>query len=716
MGGRLYVIRGYVGLCTVSDKIFVFDMRTERWTEASPPPARLAHSHAAICSDGSRFIYVASGQLGPQCSPAIADSFSFDSVREQWRELPPLPEPRYAGTMQLLGDRLHFVGGARSDRYTAATDHWSLAVKEGQAQEPTWRVEPPVPLATMHLGSTVIGDALYTFGGQQGDFTAIPGDPDYTCTGMTQESYFPDVYRYSPSDRKWTRLADMPIPVSHIDFSVIHADGKIHVIGGQVYKHPETFRLRLTDAIQSYDVATNRWSISGVYPCRNKIPVCGTYKGALFCTTGQRDHDSSNDSPGPVVSDTWRMELSRLSTADQSSPTAEGSFSAMRGKEIVLITHDLSTTGSPLLLLEFACALRDSGAIVRIFTLADDASYGNEAERNHFPVLPLETAEAWAARADLVIANTCIAGPWISRYLASHPSRTARLIWWVHENAYEVYARFWPGTENVQTLVFDSCAAQTTWLSQGLGAHSRSWVLHPGNRASLSEAAAEPRLPWPLHPRKKPVSRAQARRLLGVSGKDFLLCIVGTVFAGKGQQLLLETVGRLLDQHPDVRVRVLVVGYKDAEQRHGALQALSDQAKKAVLHGRLLLLQNQEIRAFYIASDAYVMNSQGVGETFGRVTIEAMAFGLPVLGTFGGGTVEIVNPGETGLFHPVGEAGQEILSANILRLARDRALGKRLGEAGRRRAEDYFCARRFHRDMAGIIEKTLGVVSDQSAR
>ncbi|CAN6715379.1 unnamed protein product [Malus baccata var. baccata] len=45
------------------------------------------------------------------------------------------------------------------------------------------------------------------------------------------------------------------------------------------------------------------------------------------------------------------------------------------------------------------------------------------------------------------------------------------------------------------------------------------------------------------------------------------------------------------------------------------------------------------VAALYSAADVYVMNSQGLGETFGRVTIEAMAFGLPVLGTEAGGTV-----------------------------------------------------------------------------
>ncbi|KAM2117169.1 hypothetical protein ACFX1Q_010332 [Malus domestica] len=56
--------------------------------------------------------------------------------------------------------------------------------------------------------------------------------------------------------------------------------------------------------------------------------------------------------------------------------------------------------------------------------------------------------------------------------------------------------------------------------------------------------------------------------------------------------------------------------------------------------------------------------AQGLGETFGRVTIEAMAFGLPVLGTEAGGTKEIVEHNVTGLLHPVGHDGTRGLAEN----------------------------------------------------
>ena len=93
----------------------------------------------------------------------------------------------------------------------------------------------------MHRGSAAIGKSLYVFGGQQGDFVAIDGDPNYTCSGKTREIYFADTYRFDSEDERWTRLRGMPVPASHSDFSVVVTGDSVQVIGGQIYKHPDQF-------------------------------------------------------------------------------------------------------------------------------------------------------------------------------------------------------------------------------------------------------------------------------------------------------------------------------------------------------------------------------------------------------------------------------------------------------------------------------------------
>jgi glycosyltransferase involved in cell wall biosynthesis len=72
-------------------------------------------------------------------------------------------------------------------------------------------------------------------------------------------------------------------------------------------------------------------------------------------------------------------------------------------------------------------------------------------------------------------------------------------------------------------------------------------------------------------------------------------------------------------------------------------------------------------------------------ESFGRVVVEAMATGLPVVGVRGGGVAEQIVAGETGLLVPPGDAAA--MASAVETLVADEALRQRLGKAGRRRAE-----------------------------
>jgi hypothetical protein len=57
-------------------------------------PKDMAHSHLGMVTDG-RFIYVVTGQYGPQCRGPTARNFVLDTETREWRDLPPLPVPRY---------------------------------------------------------------------------------------------------------------------------------------------------------------------------------------------------------------------------------------------------------------------------------------------------------------------------------------------------------------------------------------------------------------------------------------------------------------------------------------------------------------------------------------------------------------------------------------------------------------------------------------------
>lgn len=56
-------------------------------------PKEMAHSHLGMVTDG-RYIYIVTGQYGPQCRGPTAHTFVLDTETKQWRDLPPLPVPR----------------------------------------------------------------------------------------------------------------------------------------------------------------------------------------------------------------------------------------------------------------------------------------------------------------------------------------------------------------------------------------------------------------------------------------------------------------------------------------------------------------------------------------------------------------------------------------------------------------------------------------------
>jgi N-acetylneuraminic acid mutarotase len=293
LGHEWFVFGGFRFDGSVIDFLDIYDLSKEKWTARLKTPDDIPQSHLGMTSDGKRYIYLVAGQLGPHCRPPTANCFVFDTVNRSWEKIVPLPKARYAPTVQLWQGRLHTVGGSLEDRGTPAVDHWSIAVQDGKALEKEWRREPSIPRGGPHRASAVIDHKLYVFGGQEGDYIAIPGDPECRCTGdLTSEVVYADTYMLEAGAKEWKRMADMVVPASHTEFTVVPFGDRIILMGGQCYKHPTTKVIRLTDSIQLYDAKADSWKIAGRLPYRVKSMVTTYYNGALFVTTGQRDKSS----------------------------------------------------------------------------------------------------------------------------------------------------------------------------------------------------------------------------------------------------------------------------------------------------------------------------------------------------------------------------------------------------------------------------------------
>jgi len=94
--------------------------------------------------------------------------------------------------------------------------------------------------------------------------------------------------------------------------------------------------------------------------------------------------------------------------------------------------------------------------------------------------------------------------------------------------------------------------------------------------------------------------------------------------------------------------------------------------------------------------------------------LEAMAAGLPIIASAVGGVPEVVRDGETGVLVPPREP--RALAVAIEALAADPALRRRVGEAGRRRAEAEFDVASFRRAHVELYRSLLQTGVQRSPR
>ncbi len=89
-----------------------------------------------------------------------------------------------------------------------------------------------------------------------------------------------------------------------------------------------------------------------------------------------------------------------------------------------------------------------------------------------------------------------------------------------------------------------------------------------------------------------------------------------------------------------------------------------------------------------IMGDIDILAHAADGESFGRVIVEGMAAGLPVVGVNGGGVAELVQHEKTGLLGPIDDASA--MASHLQRLIDDAALRTRMGDAGRALAKEKY--------------------------
>ena len=205
-----------------------------------------------------------------------------------------------------------------------------------------------------------------------------------------------------------------------------------------------------------------------------------------------------------------------------------------------------------------------------------------------------------------------------------------------------MFARMAPELERADLILCPSTFVRDTMMENGLPAEK--CLVNP---FGVDVSIFKPRASTPVRPR---------------------FISVGTICVRKGHQYLFRAFERVKKQMPDAEL--VCVGDVKSDFRR----------ERPKWEGRFIhheSLNHPQIADVFQTGTAFVLAS--VEEGFARVITEAMAAGLPVVATHESGASTLVGDGVEGFIVPSGDP--EALAAAMLKIAGDRELNRKMGEA-----------------------------------
>ena len=159
------------------------------------------------------------------------------------------------------------------------------------------------------------------------------------------------------------------------------------------------------------------------------------------------------------------------------------------------------------------------------------------------------------------------------------------------------------------------------------------------------------------------------RARYGIQKEDVVVCFISRLVAEKGLSVLAQVAEDL--EHQGIAHKCLVVGDGPARKD------LEKDMNEAIFTGKLF---GEELSQAYASSDIFLFPSES--ETFGNVTLEAMASGLPCVVADATGSKSLVVSGESGFLARPRDSDQ------FFEYTRDLILDRKLREKMGRKAQE----------------------------
>ena len=345
---------------------------------------------------------------------------------------------------------------------------------------------------------------------------------------------------------------------------------------------------------------------------------------------------------------------------------------------LIAVTHNLNHEGAPNSQLEIILGLKKREIIDPVILSPSDGPLRSLYEAANVPVELVsheiggtgrfEHAQQTLCRifrqsgAEVVYANT------LQTFWAITAARKAHIpaVWNVRESeAWQSYFDYLPSDVRScayeafhypYRIVFVAHATNRAWSP--LNSHHNFTTVHNGLDLRKIEKLAIGR------------NRSRDREELGIGSDELAIVLLGTVCERKGQ-LDLVRAATLLPPELWPRLRFFIVGDRPSDYS-GQLTAEAG-SLPSVLRRRISIVpETGEPFRYFSAADVAVCCSRV--ESYPRVTLEAMAFGLPLVTTPVFGISEQVRNEISALFYDPGNAAE--LARQLQRLITDDDLRK----------------------------------------
>jgi len=192
------------------------------------------------------------------------------------------------------------------------------------------------------------------------------------------------------------------------------------------------------------------------------------------------------------------------------------------------------------------------------------------------------------------------------------------------------------------------------------------------------------------------------KEILALPAGAKIIGTIGRLDLGKGHRYLLDAAVIMIDEMK-LNVHFIIVGSSTPEQ----LASLTAYARSSGIDKHVTFSGFRSDVCELISLMDIFVHPASFPEGFGRTIVEAMAMGKPVVSTRGGGVLDVIDEGITGVFVPVNDS--RAIADACLMLLNNPSKMETMGKAARKSVEERFTAQNTALKVMKLYREILGI-------